>query len=351
MATRPTPLGVGCLVVAVVLLVGAAVAGVNLLRDRGTVSPVPQRQRCVATAGERSVALDLEQARLTAIIVGLSVRRGLAPRAASIAMATVYQETGIRNLDYGDRDSVGLFQQRPSQGWGSVEELQDPYYATGKFYDALVKVDGWETGDINDVAQAVQRSGYPEAYRDHEADGRVLASALTGQSAAAFSCLERQDADGDAEGLAASLGRTLGRRVAAGPGRRRGHRRGPQRRPGLGDAAHAVANASTFGVVQVETLGRRLADGRAGPAHLGRRGQPRPAPAHGHHHRALSGRTGLSPAAARRPRRRARRSRSGRPGRAGRPPRRRSRRGRPGCPCSARKSTEARPSSSRVAHR
>ncbi|GAA1836719.1 hypothetical protein ACFFOM_08600 [Microlunatus capsulatus] len=256
MATRPTPLGVGCLVVAVVLLVGAAVAGVNLLRDRGTVSPVPQRQRCVATAGERSVALDLEQARLTAIIVGLSVRRGLAPRAASIAMATVYQETGIRNLDYGDRDSVGLFQQRPSQGWGSVEELQDPYYATGKFYDALVKVDGWESGDINDVAQAVQRSGYPEAYRDHEADGRVLASALTGQSAAAFSCLERQDADGDAEGLAASLGRTLGRRVQ--PARDGAVVTVEARSDALAwaSAAHAVANASTFGVVQVETLGR-----------------------------------------------------------------------------------------------
>lgn len=256
MATRPTPLGVGCLVVAVVLLVGAAVAGVNLLRDRGTVSPVPQRQRCVATAGDRSVALDLEQARLTAIIVGLSVRRGLAPRAASIAMATVYQETGIRNLDYGDRDSVGLFQQRPSQGWGSVEELQDPYYATGKFYDALVKVDGWEGGDINDVAQAVQRSGYPEAYRDHEADGRVLASALTGQSAAAFSCLERQDADGDAEALAASLGRTLGRRVQ--PARDGAVVTVEARSDALAwaSAAHAVANASTFGVVQVETLGR-----------------------------------------------------------------------------------------------
>ena len=114
------------------------------------------------------MALDLDQAHYASIVVGLSVRRGLPPRAASIAMATVYQETGIRNLDYGDRDSVGLFQQRPSQGWGTPKQLMDPYYATGKFYDALVKIDDWETGDINDVAQKVQRSGYPEAYRDHE---------------------------------------------------------------------------------------------------------------------------------------------------------------------------------------
>ena len=188
MATRPTPLGVGCLVVAVVLLVGAAVAGVNLLRDRGTVSPVPQRQRCVATAGERSVALDLEQARLTAIIVGLSVRRGLAPRAASIAMATVYQETGIRNLDYGDRDSVGLFQQRPSQGWGTVEQIMDPRYSTGAFYDALVTIDGYESMVINDAAQRVQRSGFPQAYAQHEDYARALASALRGYSPAQFTC-------------------------------------------------------------------------------------------------------------------------------------------------------------------
>src|SRR3954469_11918085 len=145
MGTRPTALGIGCLVVALVLLVvagGVAVFGV--LRDRGLAAPVPGQQRCVATADGRSVVLDLEQARLTSVIVGMSVRRGLAPRAASIAMATVYQETGIRNLDHGDRDSVGLFQQRPSQGWGTAEQLQDPYYATRRFYEALVKVRGWE---------------------------------------------------------------------------------------------------------------------------------------------------------------------------------------------------------------
>jgi hypothetical protein len=254
-ATRPTPLGVGCLVVAVVLVVGVAAAGFVALRGRGATPPVSGQQRCVATAGGRSVALDLEQARLTSIIVGLSVRRGLAPRAASIAMATVYQESGIRNLDHGDRDSVGLFQQRPSQGWGSVEELQDPYYATGKFYDALVQVDGWQTGDINDVAQAVQRSGYPEAYRDHEADGRVLASALTGQSPAAFTCLDRKERVGDAEALTTSLTKTFGKlRVA-----RDGAVVSVEARSDAlawAYAHHAVANASRFGVVEVATLGQ-----------------------------------------------------------------------------------------------
>ncbi len=247
--------GVGCLLLALGLLALTALAGGVLLRGRGVSLPIPNQQRCVATAGDRSVALDLEQTHLTAIIVGLSVRRGLAPRAASIAMATVYQETGIRNLDHGDRDSVGLFQQRPSQGWGTVEQLQDPYYATGKFYDALVKVAGWETGDINDVAQAVQRSGYPQAYRDHEADGRVLASVLTGSSPAGLTCLERQGNAGDADALVQGMQRALGKvghTVAAG---RVGVEAGSARLA-WAYGQHVVANAARYGVTAV-TVGDR----------------------------------------------------------------------------------------------
>ena len=63
-----------------------------------------------------------------------------------IALATAQQESRLRNLDYGDRDSLGLFQQRPSQGWGTEAQVQDPAYAAGKFYDWLVTVPGWETG-------------------------------------------------------------------------------------------------------------------------------------------------------------------------------------------------------------
>ncbi len=201
----------GVLIVVLALLLAVAVGAFLYLRNRGGTEPIPGQERCVATAGNQSVAVDLDQAHYASIIVGLSVRRGLPPRAASIAMATVYQETGIRNLDYGDRDSVGLFQQRPSQGWGSAKQLRDPYYATNAFYDALVKIDGWESGDINDVAQQVQRSGYPEAYRDHEGDARVLASALTGHSPAGFRCLDRSNTPGDPEGLARSLRRTFGK--------------------------------------------------------------------------------------------------------------------------------------------
>ena len=248
------------------MLVVAVVAGFAVLRDRGLAAPVPGQQRCVATAGDRSVVLSLEQARLTSIIVGLSVRRGLAPRAASIAMATAYQESGIRNLDHGDRDSVGLFQQRPSQGWGSVQQLQDPYYASRAFYAALVRVDGWATGDVNDVAQRVQRSGHPEAYRDHEADGRVLASVLTGHSPAGLTCLERAGRAGDPDGLVTVLERSFGAvghavdgtTVTLEPGR-----------PRLAWAyAHgAVANAARYGLTSV-TVGDRSwrTDGTTLPA-------------------------------------------------------------------------------------
>ena len=135
-----------------------------------------------------SVTLDLEQSHHAALIGAVATARGLPARATTIALATAYQESDLRNVDHGDRDSLGLFQQRPSQGWGSPEQVQDPTYATNAFYDALVKIDNYRDLPVTEAAQAVQRSAFPDAYADHEADARVLASALSGNSAAAFSC-------------------------------------------------------------------------------------------------------------------------------------------------------------------
>ena len=245
----------GCLAVALVLLIATGVGAFWWLRSRNLTEPVPGQQRCVATVNNRSTAVDLDQAHFASIITGISVRRGLPPRAASIALATAYQETGIRNLDYGDRDSVGLFQQRPSQGWGTKQQLMDPYYATGKFYDALVKIDNWENADITDVAQKIQFSGYPEAYRDHEADARILASALSGQSAAGFSCLDRSGTTGDTKGLRSSLQRTFGNLDDSAEDsivtiRATGERRA------WAYAHFAVANAQLYGVTNVK-IGNR----------------------------------------------------------------------------------------------
>jgi hypothetical protein len=245
----------GCLVLALLLLIAGGVGAFWLLRSRNLTEPVPGQQRCVATANNKSAVVDLEQAHFASIIAGVAVRRGLPARAASIALATAYQETGIRNLDYGDRDSVGLFQQRPSQGWGTKKQLMDPDYAAGKFYDALVKINNWQTDDINDVAQKIQRSGHPEAYNDHEADARVLASALTGQSPVGFSCLDRSGTAGDTKGLRSSLQHTFGNIDDSADGSMITIRAGSTRRA-WAYAHYVVANASLYGVTTVKIKNR-----------------------------------------------------------------------------------------------
>jgi hypothetical protein len=163
----------------------AAAVGYGLLRQ---VAPILRPDRCTATVDGRTVTVDVEQAENAALITAVAIDRGMPARAATIALATAYQESKLYNLESGDRDSLGLFQQRPSQGWGSREEILDPYYAANAFYDELAKLDGYEGMRVTVAAQRVQRSGFPEAYADHEADARVLASALTGNSPHAFSC-------------------------------------------------------------------------------------------------------------------------------------------------------------------
>lgn len=170
------------------LLGGAGAAGVAVYRGTG---PLPDPEGCTAMVEGHTVFLDTEQAENAALIAGIGVNRGLPARAVSIALATAYQESKIINVEHGDRDSLGLFQQRPSQGWGTTDEILDPVHATNAFYDALVKIDGYETMRITEAAQKVQRSAFPEAYQDHAEDGRALASALTGWSAHTFTCVVR----------------------------------------------------------------------------------------------------------------------------------------------------------------
>lgn len=178
-------------IVALVALGGAVVALLVWLAGRGP-SPLA-REECVARVDGRSVTLTPEQAGHAATIAAVAEIRGLPARAVTIALATAYQESDLYNVTYGDRDSLGLFQQRPSQGWGTAEQVQDPLYATGAFYDALVEVADYRELDVTVAAQQVQRSAYPDAYADHEPDARVLASALTGNSEAAFSCTFHPD--------------------------------------------------------------------------------------------------------------------------------------------------------------
>ncbi|WP_306459362.1 hypothetical protein [Aeromicrobium wangtongii] len=169
---------VGLGLVLALVLFGTAV------RDRAPL----RAEFCVAEVGETRAQVDLEQGRWASLIAAIAQQRGLPPRATTIAIATAFQESKIHNIDYGDRDSVGLFQQRPSQGWGTVAQIMDPHYSIGAFYDALVKVRGYESMIINDAAQLVQRSGHPGAYAQHEDYARALASSLRGYSPAKFTC-------------------------------------------------------------------------------------------------------------------------------------------------------------------
>ena len=173
----------------VFLVVLVVVVGVGIAFWRGS-GPLPDPEGCTAQLGAQRVDLSTEQAENATLIAAIGVRRGLPARAVSIALATAYQESKIRNLTHGDRDSLGLFQQRPSQGWGTTTQVRDPYYAINAFYDALEKIADYKTMRITEAAQRVQRSGFPEAYEAHAPDARALASVLTGYSPGGlFTCV------------------------------------------------------------------------------------------------------------------------------------------------------------------
>jgi hypothetical protein len=127
---------------------------------------------------------DTEQLHNAAIIVQVANQRGLPIRAAVITVATAMQESNLYNLDNpggdNDHDSLGLFQQRPSKGWGKPEQIMNPEYAAGKFYDKLLTVANWQTLPLTEVTQAVQRSAYGNAYAKHEADATAIVAQTMG---------------------------------------------------------------------------------------------------------------------------------------------------------------------------
>ena len=116
-----------------------------------------------------------------AIIVATGAGMHVPARGWVIAVATAMTESSLINSsNVTDHDSVGLFQQRPSQGWGTVAQLTDPVYTSRKFYLALLKVDGWQTRPLTVAAQKVQRSGFPDRYAKFENDAEQVVAAVTG---------------------------------------------------------------------------------------------------------------------------------------------------------------------------
>ena len=185
MPRRP---GLAKRVAAVVVPLGLVVGGVAYGVSRHQSGDAQTLGQCTAKVRRLTVILTDAQARNATLISAIAIRRGLPAHAATIGLAAALQESKLYNVRGGDRDSLGLFQQRPSQGWGTPKEILDPVHATNAFYSALERVPGYADVPVTVAAQRVQRSGYPSAYAVHEGDARALASAMTGYSHAAFWC-------------------------------------------------------------------------------------------------------------------------------------------------------------------
>jgi hypothetical protein len=171
---------------ALVIVLAAAGISIGLLGSQ----PRPSVSACTVSGGQGTapVIITPDQAQNATIIAAVGVRKGMPDHAVTVALATALQESHLMNLPYGDRDSLGLFQQRPSQGWGTSTQILDPAYAAGAFYDRLVQVPGWQTLPVTEAAQLVQSSATPSAYGNWEPEARALAIAATGERPAALTC-------------------------------------------------------------------------------------------------------------------------------------------------------------------
>ena len=176
-------------------LLVAAVVGIAVLCVGGLVGFAGGASACIpridpsATASGAATSVpvsgyDSEQLTNAALIVSVGAGRGIPPRGLIVAVATALQESSLRNLgDLGEgnnHDSLGLFQQRPSQGWGTPEQIMDPVYASTKFYDKLLTIPGWEQLPVTEAAQAVQASADGDAYAKWEPDATVLVALTVG---------------------------------------------------------------------------------------------------------------------------------------------------------------------------
>ena len=171
-----------------VIAIAALAIGIIVAVGRGQGPARPTGCNFGSTATPSQFSITPTQAQNAAIIAAVAMRKGMPDHAVTIALATSLQETQLRNLPNGDLDSLGLFQQRPSQGWGTSAQIMDPNYAASVFYDHLAQVPGWQSMAVTVAAQLVQHSATPDAYANWETEARSLATALTGEVPAGLSC-------------------------------------------------------------------------------------------------------------------------------------------------------------------
>jgi hypothetical protein len=175
-----------------------------------TPAAPPPPPGCQAGTGGTAIPLDTEQAGIAATIAGIAARHRLPHRAITIALAAALQESQLQNLDYGDRDSVGVFQQRPSQGWGTTAEIEDPVYATTRFFAALVRLPGYTKMPVDQAAQDVQHSADGSAYGQWVWMATQLTGYFTGTSPAEVSCWYTPAGKADLAGALKQLTQTFG---------------------------------------------------------------------------------------------------------------------------------------------
>lgn len=171
-------------VVLIVVLIGAAGAGAASFLGLGSASgqtPVCSTDSAgIGTDIGDGEKFDAEQVTNAHVIYTTGVSMNIPPYGEAIAIATAIQESRLQNLDYGDRDSLGLFQQRPSQGWGTPAQIMNPVYAATKFYQALEQVPNWQQLPLTTAAQAVQKSAYPDAYAQWQEAAEHLVATFAG---------------------------------------------------------------------------------------------------------------------------------------------------------------------------
>jgi hypothetical protein len=173
----------------IVVLVAVSVAAWPLIQNFGRTSGCTITAAADAASGSPGeFPLSGEQTENAATIAAIGIRLGMPDHAVTIALAAALQESGLRNVPVGDRDSAGLFQQRPSQGWGTRAQVLDPVYASTAFYQRLRAQPGWSHLSLTDAAQLVQHSAAPFAYAQWEPRARAAAAALTGEQPAALTC-------------------------------------------------------------------------------------------------------------------------------------------------------------------
>jgi murein DD-endopeptidase MepM/ murein hydrolase activator NlpD len=163
-----------------IAIIGTAVVGIAFLCVGALITLNGATSACsvATTLNGATGRYDTEQRHHAHVVVTVGVRNGIPVRGQIIAVATALQESRLRNLGRlganNDHDSLGLFQQRPSQGWGTAAQIMNPAYAAGAFYRTLVTIPRWQTMPITVAAQRVQRSAYPDAYAKWERDATIL---------------------------------------------------------------------------------------------------------------------------------------------------------------------------------